>query len=181
MVCIDVVPQLKQDTFWCSLMFISCYRLTNKEEEMIGSRVPLELRQYSDLLQHIKEPQNCIHCWNTLFEKWHILKAESPETLFLTRRNRSCLSACCQFPLCSAMYFVMRENMMCSVRATWLVKHSNSNQGGVSLRRVKCKFSSYNSDFFPTAALYKITIMTFFPQLHYIKSQFRLYFSQLHV
>ncbi len=25
------------------------------------------------------------------------------------------------FPLCSAMYFSLRDNMMCSVRATWLV------------------------------------------------------------
>ncbi len=39
------------------------------------------------------------------------------------------LSAHSQFSLCSAMYFSLRENMMCGVRAAWLVGHSNSNKG----------------------------------------------------
>ncbi len=34
MVCVDVFTRLKQDPFWCSFMFILCFR---KEEEMIGS------------------------------------------------------------------------------------------------------------------------------------------------
>ncbi len=34
-VCIDVIPRLKQDTFWGSFMFISCYNYS-KEKEMIG-------------------------------------------------------------------------------------------------------------------------------------------------
>ncbi len=47
-----------------------------------------ELRQYSDLSPHIKEPQNCIYCLN--FFKNDSLKAEGPETLFHTRSNLLC-------------------------------------------------------------------------------------------
>ncbi len=65
--------------------------------------VPLELRRYSDLSRRIKEPQNSIDCMN--FLKFH------------TRRNLLCL----------VLYFVLRDNMLCSVRAAWLVGHSNSN------------------------------------------------------
>ncbi len=50
------------------------------------------------------------------------------KTLFHTKRNLLCLV--CQFSLCSAMYFSLHENMMCSMSATWLVGHSNSKYGG---------------------------------------------------
>ncbi len=52
-----------------------------------------ELRQYSDLSRHIKEPQNCIYCFN--FFKNDSLKAEGPETLFHTRSNLLCLLCQC--------------------------------------------------------------------------------------
>ncbi len=48
---------------------------------MISSRMPLELKQYSDLSRHIKEPQNGIYCLN-FFKKRQTFKAE---TLFHTR------------------------------------------------------------------------------------------------
>ncbi len=44
----------------------------------------------------------------------------------------------CQFSCHSAMYFSLRENVKFGVRVPWLVGHSNSNEGGGSLWRIKC-------------------------------------------
>ncbi len=69
------------------------------------------------ICHNIKEPQNGIYCLNFLKKKSYNLKAEA---LFHTTNVHfalSCLSACCLFPLCSMMYFSLRENMRCSMRA----------------------------------------------------------------
>ncbi len=49
--CIDIFSQLKQDVHSC--LFCA---MTSKDEEMIV-HVPLELRRYSNLSRHVKEPQ----------------------------------------------------------------------------------------------------------------------------
>ncbi len=58
----------------------------------------------------------------TQFESWEFITSIKYPALF-------CLLACCQFCLCSAMYFSLCENMMCGVRAPWLVGHNNCKEG----------------------------------------------------
>ncbi len=65
-------------------------------------RMLLELRCYSDLSRHIKEPHNYLNII------WKLRVCFIPKQPAL-----SCLLMSCQFPLCSAVYFLLRENMMC--------------------------------------------------------------------
>ncbi len=88
--------------------------------------VPLELRQYSDLSRHNKQPQNCIYCLIFFFFKGHIWKLR---LCFITRSNLLCLV--CRhfvsflFHLLST--FLLHENMMCNVRVARLFRDSNRN------------------------------------------------------
>ncbi len=84
-----------------------------------------ELRQCSDLSRHIKEPQNCIYCFN--FFKNDSLKAEGPETLFHIRSNLLCLLCQCVVSSLFALRCIFHCVRTCSVRAALYVGHSNSN------------------------------------------------------
>ncbi len=90
-------------------------------------------RQYSNLSQHIKEPQNGICCWNFL-KKIHILKCK---TLFHTRSNlQSCLLLRCDFSLCSVMCFSLRENMMLRNGLSDITTVTEGGGGGVNYTRL---------------------------------------------
>ncbi len=65
------------------LMFIRIYLMLYVMKRR-SVHVPLELRWYSDLSWHIKEPQNSIYCFNFLKKNKKKLKAEN---LFHTRSN----------------------------------------------------------------------------------------------
>ncbi len=95
MVCIDVFPQLKQDTSWCLFR-----ALTSKYERWMF-QVPLELRHYGDLSRHIKEPQNYIYCLN--FLKMTIWKLR----LFHTKSNLLCLVCRCAVSFLSAPWCIL--------------------------------------------------------------------------
>ncbi len=73
-----------------------------------------ELRQYSDLSWHIKEPQNCIYCLN--FFKNDSLKAEGPETLFHTRSNLLGLLCRCVVSFLFALRCIFHCVRTCVVR-----------------------------------------------------------------
>ncbi len=60
-------------------------------------RRSLELRQYSDLSRHIKEPQSGIYCLN-FFKKDKIWKLRP---CFIPKAT-----CCCQFPLCSTILYI---------------------------------------------------------------------------
>ncbi len=66
-----------------------------------------ELRQFSDLSRHMKEPQNGD-------------EADGPETLFHIRSNLLCLLCWCvvSFLYALRLYFSLLENMICSVSGT---------------------------------------------------------------
>ncbi len=66
-----------------------------------------ELRQFSDLSRHMKEPQNGD-------------EADDPETLFHIRSNLLCLLCWCvvSFLYALRLYFSLLENMICSVSGT---------------------------------------------------------------
>ncbi len=58
---------LKFEKWWNKIrseVYSCLFRALSTYEKMIASRVLLELRCYSDLSQHIKEPQNSIYCLN---------------------------------------------------------------------------------------------------------------------
>ncbi len=91
---------------------------TGEVEEMIGS-----CAAWSEVLQwFVFKPQNSI-VWIPL--KITNLKAERLCSIAKVPAL-SCLLACCQFPLYATKYFSLHENM-CGLRASWLVRHSNSN------------------------------------------------------
>ncbi len=128
MVCTDVFLWLKQDTFRCSFMFILCCK-----EERLSFHVPLELRRYSDLSQHIKEPH--IKCY-LLFQ-------------FLTKKKTKIESRLYFIPKVTCSVFSVRTfSMSCLLRdlffTAWresaIVGHSNSNEvGGGSLQKVNSR------------------------------------------
>ncbi len=106
MVCIDVFPQLKQDTFWCSFIHVCFFLFCFFQRKLRGRDDRLTCRlNWVDLSGHIKEPQNGIYCFNFFFKK--MWKAET--FFFFNNVTFSVLSVCMlSVSSCSTMYFSLR-------------------------------------------------------------------------
>ncbi len=116
MVCIDIFPWLKQDTFWCSFMFILCY----VKRKRWSVHVPLKMKHY--LSPHIKEPQNAIYYINFLKNE----KIGKLRLCFIQKITCSVLSVstlAVSSLLCKAFFTVWHERTMACR------EHSNSNLG----------------------------------------------------
>ncbi len=122
-VCIDIFLCLKQDTqrYKMSVHVYFMLYLVKRKRWLV--HMLLDLRCYSDL-SWLKEPQNGIYSLN-LFKNYKMWKLR---LCFHTKSNLLYL-VCWHIVsfLLASMYFSLRENVMCSVRAPWLVGRSNSN------------------------------------------------------
>ncbi len=90
----------------------------------------VELRHYSNLSRHIKEPQNSIYCLNFLQndKNWKL------RLCFIPKVTCSVLSVgvLSVYSLLRDVFFTAREHDVW-LRAAWLVRHSNSNEWGAGL------------------------------------------------
>ncbi len=115
--------------YWCLSVFKTRYSkiqdvrsclfhaISSKEEEMIGSHATAICH---DSKSHKMVFILWIYSKMTKFESWDFVSFRKSPAM-------SCLQAHCQFSPCFAIYFSLCENMMCGVRAPWLVGRSNSN------------------------------------------------------